>query len=393
MTRVRQTLSATLIATLAACGGGDDSNKLDPIPDYSSLTPEQVKTQDVPTYTDGRLEGLNYINEIRVAAGLVPFKQNTGLDVYAQHHANYLALNKKATHGQDPNLPGGLSTQDQIKNAGVEHLSFDEYFGKGFSSSWPFEIKAMLATLYHRQLFLSNSVYLIGMATTEDHISPDDRSYYATAFQIGCRKRECEPVPIPNGYFVYPLDNSTDNLRFNGGELPDPDPRGRAQGVYIGSPVSIGVGNKAYLRTKVFTLNCEGEEIDGWIETAGLTSFVPRIGLPANAWCTATFQGEYGLNKDLGTPNPTKPIVHTWRFKTGDQRGPSWIGWRHSVRDVKVIPPLRPSGNRARHSAPRASSPLCLCFVMQPSDFVARAAATGAGFLQHPLLQQLGDVP
>ncbi len=205
-----------------------------------------------------------YLNQIREAAGMNPFKKNENLQNSAHNHARYLSINRVIGHFQDEGYPEytGSKPDDRAIFAGYETRSVTENTSFGQKNSFE-SIEGLMSAIYHRFGFLDFSKDEVGISLVkagngfnfvynmgnerQNHfcryaIYTKEGSYYKDA----CRqqnkvdvekfdKLEQETLKSNPSVIIWPPDRAKHVLNAFYEEIPDPLP-----GLSVsGYPVSI----------------------------------------------------------------------------------------------------------------------------------------------------------
>ena len=98
---------------------------------------------------------LNYLNELRKGAGLVPFTSNNQLKIAAHNHGNYLISNDTIGHFEDANksLFTGTYASDRIIHAGYKTPLVIENVSSN-NQNYKESIEGLFSAIYHRMAFL-----------------------------------------------------------------------------------------------------------------------------------------------------------------------------------------------------------------------------------------------
>jgi len=102
--------------------------------------------------------GLDYLNDLRQQAGMQPFVHHPQLQQSAQHHADYLAINRQWGHTQLPGRQGftGAVPMERMLKAGYNNRHGSENVSSHLGSVSPKKsIDGLMSAIYHRFAFLS----------------------------------------------------------------------------------------------------------------------------------------------------------------------------------------------------------------------------------------------
>lgn len=235
-----------LLLALIACGEkGSDA------PPVS--VDESCRTLDFG-YTDpsdDAMAALERTNCYRRVMGLAEAVLEPSLDIAAQNHAEYMALNGELSHEEDRDAEGytGQWVWDRAENAGYDWpnntlMSEVVSFGYGPAAA----VDGWMNSVYHRIPFTSPEI-------RETGFGQQDR-YSSMAFVTGYTLDEGQAV-------LYPVDGQYDvPLRFNSDEeVPDPAP----DASYVGPPITVTVGGTTApgTDTNPFVLVLRGASLSG----------------------------------------------------------------------------------------------------------------------------------
>lgn len=232
-----------LCVGLSGCGGGGDgaapapSPAPAPAPAPAPVVLDPLTSVPSPTYGDTRVEAFSRINEIRRQVGLGLLAQNAKLDVAAQGHTEYLALNPMLSHFQTEGLPGftGKTAIDRAIAAGYaageggqatigEALSTED-LGANLINS----IDEFLDAPYHRISFLNHASIDIGIG-----LKPVPRSSVAAfVIDFGYHRGRMQGAP-KTPFVVWPQPNTViSRLDTYPYEVPAPPGRGYAPSIHV----------------------------------------------------------------------------------------------------------------------------------------------------------------
>ena len=177
----------------------------------NTTVPQNVIIKEAPTL-DTHLEeirALNYLNELRIGAGLIPLSHNPKLKEAANNHANYLIYNNKIGHYEEEHLKGytgrygsersvyvGYKTPMIIENISNNNLSYKE------------SIDGLMAAIYHRFAFLDFHIDEIGISI-QQHATQKDQT--AFVYDMGSKSLAelCETTTETKKAHA---DNTLDNI-------------------------------------------------------------------------------------------------------------------------------------------------------------------------------------
>jgi uncharacterized protein YkwD len=129
---------------------------------------------------------LQYLNKLRVGAGLVPLVLNKKLESAAKSHASYLIKNGLIGHYEDKNRVGftGIYGSHRSLSAGYETSMVIENISNN-NFTYKESVDGLMAAIYHRFGFLDFHIDEIGIGVLQ---SKTDRSQTAFVYDMGSRK-------------------------------------------------------------------------------------------------------------------------------------------------------------------------------------------------------------
>jgi uncharacterized protein YkwD len=222
---------------------------------YVSATPvpSQLTIKDVPSINvqEEEKNALNYLNELRMGAGLIPFQSQKQLNTAAKNHANYLTDHLTYGHkeeAQHKDFTGkfassrvtytGYATPQVIENVSTHNPNYKE------------SINGLFAAIYHRLAFLDFRSDAIGIGISQNKYKKSQTAFvydmssnaleslYKSTKNVNSKhimmaleknKKLNKPVVI------YPFDKQKEVPPAFFDELPDPLPEHRVSGF----PISI----------------------------------------------------------------------------------------------------------------------------------------------------------
>jgi VCBS repeat-containing protein len=223
-------------------------------PSLVSSVPDPVYTG---TYASEKAAVFNRLNADRARCGFGKLAQNAKLDLAAQNHATYLAVNNKNSHSEIPGLSGftGVDPAARLQSVGYSFSSGSENLASGvwgvfFTNS---EISATELSATNSLLSLYSSVYhLAGVMNFERDVGlgVDNR----TTNNVG--DANIKPLVINSatptgslrqsigsaGLASFPCRDETGLIPDFGGEDPDPFPDVDRRKNPYGHPVYVTSG-------------------------------------------------------------------------------------------------------------------------------------------------------
>ena len=266
--------AASVLAMLAACGGGSDGETANP---GDSITPapplddsSMVEVILTPTYGESSEEYAAYslLNNERVRCGFGSLRQNAQLDQAARAHADWMMINRVMSHYESPSFPNGFTgyaPSDRVAFAGYtttysvsEGIAFGgdgTKDGRGAAG-----VRELLAGTYHaigalrpdRDIGISvRQGSDVGLSTM---MVP---TVIVTGTQIGYQTLGGADI------VTYPCDGSQGVLPDLGLEEPNPVPGRNLSTRPLGSSITImaRVGNNLHLTNATMTRVSDGSEV------------------------------------------------------------------------------------------------------------------------------------
>ena len=248
---------------------------------YLSATPvlPQLQIKDVPTMNVQSEEehALNYLNELRTGAGLIPFQSQAQLNRAAKNHANYLTNHLTFGHKEDVNHEdftgefassrvsyAGYASPQVIENVSTHNLSYKE------------SVNGLFAAIYHRLAFLDFRSDAIGIG-----ISQNSHKKSQTAFVYDMSSNALEALykktknitskklamalegnkKLNKAVVIYPFNQQKEVPPAFFDELPDPLPEHKVSGF----PISISFNSFYHKEAKLLKFELydnEGVQVD-----------------------------------------------------------------------------------------------------------------------------------
>ena len=234
---------------------------------YLSATPitPQLIIKDVPTIKvqEEEINALNYLNELRTGAGLIPFQSQKKLNIAAKNHANYLTNHLTFGHKEEQQHEdftgefassrvtyAGYATPQVIENVSTHNQNYKE------------SINGLFAAIYHRLAFLDFRSDAIGIGISQNkykksqtafvydmssnaleslYKSTKDANSKHIIMALERNKKLNKPV------IIYPFDKQKEVPPAFFDELPDPLPEHRVSGF----PISISFNSFYHKEVKL----------------------------------------------------------------------------------------------------------------------------------------------
>lgn len=113
---------------------------------------------------------LEYLNTLRINAGLPVFTVQTKLNSAAQNHSDYLQINNISGHYQDASLSGftGVTPADRVQHTGYYYKYVLENVSFGSNATYKSSIDNLFSAIYHRFSFLSLKADEIGIGVSNN---------------------------------------------------------------------------------------------------------------------------------------------------------------------------------------------------------------------------------
>jgi uncharacterized protein YkwD len=271
------------MASLAACGGGGGSapgpSPLTTIPSNTSVDTSLALTVPTPDYGSNteKLAVFEQLNADRLACGFGKLAQNAKIDVAAQGHADYSALNHNpATHYQTAGLPGftGVGPVERVAAAGFRG-SAGEVLSPGLSGPWfhgtgvvPYPVAALpakhalrrlYASIYHLQGLMSGArEFGIGVASFTNHTVYGDANFKMLVIDYGTLTGQANQLISSDALAMYPCQGSANVMPLFTSESPDPFPNSARDFAPYGQPVYLAAAKGATLSLSTGSITLHG---------------------------------------------------------------------------------------------------------------------------------------
>jgi len=242
-----------------------------PIP--PKLTIKDVPKIDIKTEEKNALE---YLNTLRVGAGLIPFYSHPQLKKAARNHANYLTKHLTFGHREDKRAKEftgefassrvvhvGYTSPQVIENVSANNPNYKE------------SIDGLFAAIYHRLAFLDFRADSIGIGISQN---PYKKAHTAFVYDMSSKGLEKlyknrtdvnekslnrvlnETKKLNKEVVIYPFDGESEVPPAFFDELPDPLPNHKVSGF----PISISFNSLYHKEAKLLSFklyNSDGEEL------------------------------------------------------------------------------------------------------------------------------------
>ncbi len=228
-----------------------------------SPTIEIKKTPLIQVVTEEK-KALNYLNELRQGAGLVPFKSQKELKLAAKSHADYLTNHLTYGHREEAKYSDftgeygssrvmhyGYSAPQVIENVSVNNKNYKE------------SIDGLFSAIYHRMAFLDFRVNTIGIGVSQNLQHQEHTAFVYDMSSDALEKLYRSKKKITNKNLDKALNCNKQNssiilFPFNQqknvppaffNELPDPLPTYDVSGY----PISISFNPQVYKNVKLLS--------------------------------------------------------------------------------------------------------------------------------------------
>jgi uncharacterized protein YkwD len=362
--------SALAVVTgLTACGGGGGGGSAntftascsDGTTKTSSVSQADAQSQcsaastalstNTPTanyVSTDKLNVFNQLNADRLRCGFGSVQQNLKLDVAAQGHADYLALNNVTVgHTQTVGSPGftGATIADRFTAAGYTYSFGSEVIGISAYGTWystnnttpypysPTAVSAMnsfrglYATAYHLIALMGGQREIgIGVSTRDTSGGGATAALKLVAIDQGTQSGQANQQFASDAVQTFPCEGISGLRPLFGSESPDPFPNVDHNTTAYGQPVYVTTAPGTTVTLTTGTITLRGGSA---VPTTQLTNsndpqreilsnqvlLFPTVGLASNATYDVVL---VGTNSGLVTPaNPTGAFTRSFSFQTG----------------------------------------------------------------------------
>ena len=267
--------AASLSLILAACGGGSgDSSPVSATP--STASQQLAREPGAPQFTDNTAsDGFSWFNFRRQQMGLAAVARNPYIDIAAQWHSDYQAVNNVITHDEDRSKLGFKGVEgcpDPLRQppipveesrmwiAGYQLIApyaCGEVISAMSDASGFSAADALITAIYHRFVIFEPMFRDAGVGAASVASS---RTYFTTDFGTtkglgsGLASGTVAVYPYPN---QQQLPTSFDH----GTEAPDPLPEAQYpqyKNVIVGYPISVHANITSTIGVQTFTVSQGG---------------------------------------------------------------------------------------------------------------------------------------
>jgi len=248
---------------------------------YLSAPPvlPQLQIKDVPSINvqTQEVNALNYLNELRTGAGLIPFESQKQLNTAARNHANYLTNHLTFGHKEDVEHKDftGEFASSRVSYAGYASPQVIENVST-HNQNYKASIDGLFAAIYHRLAFLDFRSDAIGIGISQNKYKKTQTAFVYDMSSNGLEALYKETKDITStkiavvlernkklnkAVVIYPFDKQTEVPPAFFDELPDPLPEHRVSGF----PVSISFNSFYHKEAKLLKFelyNNEGVQVN-----------------------------------------------------------------------------------------------------------------------------------
>ncbi len=157
--------------------------------DTSSISPKIIVKEEPDVHINiEQKNALNYLNKLRIGAGLIPLTENNKLENAAKNHANYLIKNHTIGHFEDKNsigYTGKYGSQRSIYSGYKTSMVIENISNNNFTAKE--SIDGLMAAIYHRFGFLDFHIDEIGIGIKQNL---NDKSQTAFVYDMGSHNLE-----------------------------------------------------------------------------------------------------------------------------------------------------------------------------------------------------------
>lgn len=341
MTKSSTLLVALLATVLAGCGGGGGGSADGDASVSATAAASTVERQDATA-----ADGLARFNYWRAQLGMTALVREGRLDIAAQGHSDYQAINRVISHFQTPDTPGftgecmGDSNSNprcapvkvsRLEQAGYAFTqpayAFGEVISRTASTSGTAAAESLIAAIYHRFVIFEPMFKHAGAGGAS---LPGGSTYFTTNFTA-----DGLDTGLGRGNFaVYPLNGQVNVTRnfYSDQEVPDPVPDLNE----VGYPISVHAdifytppgqpGRSVEVIVQTFDVrplggaNLPVQQLWYGVDPntpSSVASIVPRDVLAANTTYEVSFTGTWRIRDGNGTVLDQVPMNRSWTFTTG----------------------------------------------------------------------------
>ncbi|HHH20280.1 MAG TPA: hypothetical protein ENK86_07215, partial [Campylobacterales bacterium] len=146
----------------------------------NTTIPQTVIIKEAPVLESALEERrtLNYLNRLRIGAGLIPLSHNDKLKKAADNHAQYLIANDKIGHYEEQHLKGYTGTYGSERSVHVGYqtpMVIENISSNNFN--YKESVDGLMAAIYHRFGFLDFHIDEIGIAVQQNAMQKDKTAF------------------------------------------------------------------------------------------------------------------------------------------------------------------------------------------------------------------------
>lgn len=231
----------------------------------ASPLPPKLQVKDTPSINTYQEEqnAFNYLNTLRMGAGLMPFQSHYQLNQSAKNHANYLTNHHTYGHQQNKehsDFTGefassrvthvGYAAPQVIENVSTHNQNYKE------------SINGLFSAIYHRFAFLDFRSDLIGIGISQNKYHKEQTAFVYNMSSLGLEQlyKQSQKVSaqkinhvlninkrLNNKVVLYPYNNQTEVPPAFFDELPDPLPEHKVSGF----PISVSFNSYYHKEAKL----------------------------------------------------------------------------------------------------------------------------------------------
>ena len=145
----------------------------------NSLPQEVIQKEALALdYDMEKIYALDYLNELRVAVGLVKFSTSALLEQSAENHARYIIENDEPSHYEQANKVAftGHSIGDRVKTVGYKSSFASENLSTG-SRDYKHSVDGLFSAIYHRFGFLDFKIDEIGIGIEQNSLKKSKTAF------------------------------------------------------------------------------------------------------------------------------------------------------------------------------------------------------------------------
>lgn len=324
--------AASFSLILAACGGGSGDGS--PASAAQSAASQQLAREPgAPQFTGNTAsDGFNWFNFRRQQMGLAAVARSPAIDIAAQWHSDYQAVNNVITHDEDPLKQGFTGregcplsypeSESRMQRAGYVFTipyACGEVLSATSDTSGFAAADALITAIYHRFVIFEPKFRDAGVGAAR---GSSGYTYFTTDFGTtkglgsGLASGTVAVYPYPN---QQQLPTSFDH----GTEEPDPLPEVQYSGVMVGYPISVHANITSTIGVQTFTVSQGGTALPARLLTkatdpnnssSSTAAIIPYAPLAPATTYDVRFIGDVQFMVD-GLP-VDRQVDRAWSFTT-----------------------------------------------------------------------------